>query len=526
MRQLPGRTYSSPAERTVATAKPGVRAGLAAPAQGAQGSQSSQHFWTSLDAMTWGAHEVDLRTYVSVYEATTVDVTIAWGDGTTDTFSAGSSASTSVSDSRVTKHNYAAVGSYQIKVTVKDPASGGEAVNQVDFVTGGSEFTPHAPTRLLDTRSGLGAAQAKVPGRGTVALKVAGTARIPANVATVVLNVTATGSTGSGHVSVASQKDLAEGTETSNLNYAAGQTVPNLVTSYVGKDGYVYLYNAGWEPVDLLADVTGYFSPQTASGYGSVPQTRVVDTRESLGTAKGQVAGQSSFDVAVAGRNGVPGNATAVALNLTVTGPQEAGHLIAYPSGQAAPTTSSVNFTAGQTVANAVIVPVGPDGKISIRNGSWRPTDVVIDVVGYYTPDSRSAFVSGSVSLRLVDSRTNRWGRPAGPLHGRDFYAMRNESDTTTPRVDGWVLNTTVTNTTGPGFLSVTPDPNFWSDYQNGTPAVPQRPVSSTLNWTAGATVANIAQTPGGKGGIVDIWNQGWQDIDFMVDLFGYYQTI
>ncbi len=103
---------------------------------------------------------------------------------------------------------------------------------------------------------------------------------------------------------------------------------------------------------------------------------------------------------------------------------------------------------------------------------------------------------------------------------------MRLESDTTTPRVDGWVLNTTITNTTGPGFLSVAPDPNFWSAYLNGTAVTPQRPGSSTLNWTAGATVPNVAQTPGGKGGIVDIWNQSGQNADFIVDLLGYYQTV
>ncbi|WP_188298473.1 hypothetical protein [Streptomyces sp. CBMA156] len=513
--ELQGRTFSSPAERTVVTSEPG--------AQAPSGAQSSQHLVAFLTAMSAGAYSADLQSYVGVTENATVDVTVAWGDGTTDTYS--SAVSSAASDMHRARHQYAALGTYQIKITAKDAANGIEAVNQIDFVTAGSEFTPHAPTRLLDTRSGIGAPAAKVPARGTVALKIAGNAGIPANATSVALNVTVTNTTGGGHVSAASQKDLAQSTETSNLNYDAGQTVPNLVVSYIGADGYVYLFNGGWQPVDLLADVTGYFAPVTAGGYKSVTQTRVVDTREGLGTARGPVAGQSGFDVTVAGRSGVPAGATAVALNLTVTNPQEAGHLIAYPSGQAVPTTSSVNFVAGQTVANAVIVPVGADGRISIRNGSWQPADVVLDVVGYYTPDSRSAFVPARVPLRLVDSRKNSWNRPAGPLHGRDFFAMRLEADTTEPKVDGWVLNTTVTNTGGPGFLSVTPDPNFWSDYQNGTQTVPQRPVSSTLNWTAGATVANVAQTPGGKGGMIDVWNQGWQDTDFMVDLFGYYQS-
>ncbi len=106
--------------------------------------------------------------------------------------------------------------------------------------------------------------------------------------------------------------------------------------------------------------------------------------------------GQTGFDAEIAGRNGVPKGVTAVALNLTVTNPQQAGYLSAYPSGQPAPSTSSVNFSAGQTIANAVIVPVGPDGKITLRNGSGKPADVVVDVVGYYigtgtVPDRRQS---------------------------------------------------------------------------------------------------------------------------------------
>ncbi|KJY25937.1 hypothetical protein VR46_40785, partial [Streptomyces sp. NRRL S-444] len=56
---------------------------------------------------------------------------------------------------------------------------------------------------------------------------------------------------------------------------------------------------------------------------------------------------------------------------VTVTNPREAGHLTVFPAGQAAPSTSSLNYTAGQTIANSVIVPVGADGKINIRNGAW-----------------------------------------------------------------------------------------------------------------------------------------------------------
>ncbi|MFI6147192.1 PKD domain-containing protein [Streptomyces sp. NPDC051109] len=512
-----GKTFSSPAERTVRTSPAGsaARTGAAAQAQRASGDA---YLAIDLEAHGPTAHSIELRTIVTS-EGAALDVTIDWGDGAADQVAVTSSGS----DLRYTTHKYAKVGKYPVTVTVKDTTHGVQAVNRLDFVTSGSEYTAHAPTRLLDTRAGIGAAQAKVAGRGSVALKVAGVAGIPAGATEVVLNVTATNAAGAGHVVVQPGKD---GFETgSNLNYAAGQTVANQVIVPVGEDGSVRLVNGGWDSVDLVADVTGYFTASVASGYTTLNPVRAVDTREGIGTAKGQVPGYGSFGVDMAGRGGVPKGATAVALNLTATNPRAAGHLTAYPSGQAAPSTSSLNFSAGQTVANSVIVPVGPDGKITIRNGSWDRADVVADVVGYYSTDSRAALVCLGGPYRVLDTRIDSWGRKAGPVPARTMLPERFDADTTNSDIDGWVLNTTVTNTTGAGFLSVTADPNTWPDYVKGSAVTPQRPVSSSVNWTAGATVPNLVQTSGGKGGIIDFWNQGWQDIDLIVDLIAWYQT-
>ncbi|MFI6002292.1 hypothetical protein ACIA98_18100 [Streptomyces sp. NPDC051366] len=515
-----GKTFSSPADRTVVTSPSGARAGGTAHAQDAR---DDSRLGIDLYATAPTAHSIDLRTIVIPWDDAALDVTISWGDGTTDKFTA--TVGGFGSDLRYTKHTYAAVGSYDVKVTVKDTTNGGEAANELKFVTSGAEFTSHAPTRLLDTRAGLGAAQAKVAGRGSVVLKVAGAAKVPTGVRAVVLNVTATNATGAGHVVV---QPAASGIETgSNLNYGPGQSVANQVVVPVGEDGSVHLVNGGWDPVDLIADVTGYFTASTASGYTTLDPVRAVDTREGVGTAKGQVPGYGTFGVDIAGGGGVPKGATAVALNLTATNPRAAGHLTAYPGGQAAPSTSSVNFTAGQTVANSVIVPVGADGKITIRNGSWDRVDVVADVVGYYSTDSRSALVSLGGPYRIMDTRKDSWGgRKAGPIPARTHLPVQLDGDTTNSDINGWVLNTTVTNTTGTGFLSVAADPNTWPDYLKGTAVTPQRPVSSSLNWTAGATVANLVQTSGGKGGMVDFWNQGWQDIDLVFDLLGWYQTV
>ncbi|WP_328620772.1 PKD domain-containing protein [Streptomyces sp. NBC_00354] len=484
---------------------------LAAPAAG------NPDLAIALNARARSAHSIFLSYDISSVAAA-LDVTIAWGDGTTD------KATAAGAGRHNTHHSYAEVGSHTVTVTVKDTAHDITAVKEIKAAPAGTEFTPHAPTRLLDTRSGLGAAKAKVGGRSSVALKVGGAAQIPADVVAVALNVTVTNATDAGHVAVQPGKEYI-GSEASNLNYVAGQTVPNLVIVPV-RDGHVQMFNGGWAPVDLIADVTGYFTASAASGYTSLDPVRAVDTREGLGTAKGQVPGYGSFEVDIAERHGVPMGVTAVALNLTVTNPQEAGHLTVYPNGQAAPSTSSVNFAAGQTVANSVIVPVGLDGKITIRNGSWSAADAVIDVVGYYSPDSRAAFQPLVEPYRVLDTREKSGYRERGPIAARDYLALPLQVYSPSPDpADGMVLNATVTNTKGAGFLSVAPDPNRWADYGLGVAVKPPRPVASALNWTAGTSVPNLVQTSGGKDELVDFWNQGWEDVDLVVDCLGFYES-
>ncbi|WP_327364179.1 hypothetical protein [Streptomyces sp. NBC_01296] len=186
----------------------------------------------------------------------------------------------------------------------------------------------------------------------------------------------------------------------------------------VGANGYVDLYNGGWESVDLIADVTGHFTQSAASGYTAISPDRFVDTRTGLGTLKGQVAGYGIFSTKIAGNRGAPAGAKAVALNVTVANPQSDGHLTVFPTGKAAPTASNLNFSTGQTIANSVIVPVGTDGEISIRNGGWNPADVIVDVVGYYSPDSVSAYLPFDPE-RVKDTRETK-----KPLPGRYYSAL------------------------------------------------------------------------------------------------------
>lgn len=107
------------------------------------------------------------------------------------------------------------------------------------------------------------------------------------------------------------------------------------------------------------------------------------------------------MELKVVGRNGVPLDAEAVALNVTSTGTTKAGYLTVYPCGRPTPPTSSLNFTAAKTRSNAVISEIGVGGKVCVFAST--DTHVVVDVSGYFANGSPYVPLSPA---RLLESRT------------------------------------------------------------------------------------------------------------------------
>ena len=94
------------------------------------------------------------------------------------------------------------------------------------------------------------------------------------------------------------------------------------------------------------------------------------------------MAAGDTIEVQVANRAGVPANASAVVLNVTVTGALGNGFVTVYPCGAARPTTSNLNFSAGQTIPNAVIAKVGVAGSVCLFTNVG--TQLLVDVDGYF----------------------------------------------------------------------------------------------------------------------------------------------
>ncbi|WP_093787446.1 hypothetical protein [Actinacidiphila guanduensis] len=273
---------------------------------------------------------------------------------------------------------------------IADLYNSGGTIDLVADVTGyytangaGSALKTITPTRFLDTRNGTGAPKARVAGGGTVRLTVAGAHGVPASgVTAVTMNVTAVQPTASGHIIV--YPDGQARPSVSNLNYQAGQTIANLVTVPV-HNGIADLYNSGGT-IDLVADVTGYFST-AGSTFTPVDPVRLLDTRSGLGARTGQVGPGATVSFRVGGVSGVPiADLTAVTLNVTVTAPTAGSHLTVYPHGTPLPSVSNLNYPAGTTIANQVVVPV-VDGRVSLTNYTGD-VQTIADLDGYYSAES------------------------------------------------------------------------------------------------------------------------------------------
>ena len=122
------------------------------------------------------------------------------------------------------------------------------------------------------------------------------------------------------------------------------------------------------------------------AGFYTLTPCRLADTREASGPFGGpalQAGGTRTF--MMVGSCGIPAQADAIAVNVTVTQPTAPGHVIIYPLGVALPMTSTINYSAGQTRANNAIVQVGTNGSIAATCGqSSGTTHFIIDVTGYF----------------------------------------------------------------------------------------------------------------------------------------------
>jgi hypothetical protein len=387
------------------------------------------------------------------------------------------------------------------------------------IATNAGGFVPLTPFRILDTRHALGAPTHKVASNATLSFTAAGgiATPVPPSVSAVVLNVTVTGTLNSGFITAFPSTTVRP--TVSNLNFAKGQTVANLVTVPVGPDGKVSLYNGSAGSVDLLADVAGYYAAGTATDPGmfaALAPKRILDTRNGTGAAKHVVGAAATLPVTVGGAagSGVPADAKAVVLNVTATTPTKTGFVTVFPTGSPKPTVSNLNYTAGRTVPNLVTVALGTSGQVSLYNGSSGTVNLIADVAGYYltgTATDIGAFVPVTPK-RILDTRSHL-GTPGNAPIDPTFDVGLQTVNTAGVPIDGVAavaMNVTATAPTKTGYVTV-------------SPTDPTRPSVSNLNHAAGQTIANMAIVPPGLCSKATFYNGSSGTTHLLADVAGYF---
>ena len=124
------------------------------------------------------------------------------------------------------------------------------------FGADGARLSAITPARLLDTRRGLGATQARIAPKQTIDLQVAGRGGVSQVATAAVLNVTGIKADNRTYLTIF---PAGEGRpEAASLNPGQNRINGNLVVAKLGAGGAVSIYNDSAN-IDLTVDVTGFF---------------------------------------------------------------------------------------------------------------------------------------------------------------------------------------------------------------------------------------------------------------------------
>jgi hypothetical protein len=313
--------------------------------------------------------------------------------------------------------------------------------------------SPLTPTRVLDTRpeSAVGppASTGTVQHGDVVDLPLASI--VPPDATAAVVNVTMVGADRASFVQALPTAAAPLGAS-STLNVdAVGQTRANLAIVPLSRSGSISLYATGGG--HLVVDLVGWFraasAPTSAGRFTPIAPERVVDTRAGAG-----VPAASGASLPVPTPTSIPAGA-AGALVVTVTGTASTGPgwLQAHPAGAdgSIGATSTVNLTAGDTVANTAIVPLADTGaavRAFVADGG--STHVVVDVIGYMTSDAVPPDDDG----RFVPLRPQRAydSRAGAPLPAGEATRLDARRAGVPERASGIVWNIAHVDVAQPGF--------------------------------------------------------------------------
>ncbi len=285
-------------------------------------------------------------------------------------------------------------------------------------------------------------------------------------------------------------------------------------------DSAVIIDNLRFDNVDDLArdcqPGATNIDPASESDFIPIQPARLFESRSGAGLTTldgvdqgaGRRTATSVTEVQIAGRAGVPSDASAAALNVTVVRPGAPGFITVFPCGAPRPLASSMNYRTS-TIAGAVLTKIGTDGKVCLY--SEQPTDLVVDINGFFPATSTYVSLEPQRLLETRPGKTTVDGASQG-------LGLRPPGTVTRLRVVGRAGVPNDAKAVTIAVASIRPrDTGFLTVYPCGA----IRPLASNLNHQPGQTIANNVVVQIGDGGEVCIYNKAESHV--IADISGYF---
>jgi RHS repeat-associated protein len=245
-------------------------------------------------------------------------------------------------------------------------------------------FVAMSPSRVLDSRGGIGGAQGQIPAGSQRTIQATGSNGIPEGAAAVAVNIIVINR--SGKAGYVRPTPTGETRSTGVLNYNSNEDLETAMNAQVAlnADGKFSIDTAAeGGKIDLVVDIQGYFLKSNPGGGFTPLNGRLIDTRKTASIASG-----ASFTVQVGGVQGAPtveGGLSAAAVTFTAVNDSGAdSYAKMWADGAAEPTSSAISSDKASKVSNTVVAPMGANGKIRIKNMGKGAMDYLVDLQGAY----------------------------------------------------------------------------------------------------------------------------------------------
>jgi hypothetical protein len=211
--------------------------------------------------------------------------------------------------------------------------------------------------------------------------------------------------------------------------------------------------------------------------------------------------------------SGVPAtDVSAVVINTTGTQGTDYTYLTVYPSGEARPLASNLNFGPGVDFPNLVTVKVGTDGNVKVYNKNGQ-VHVIFDIVGWYGGPTDGSLFNVLTPKRILDTRDGT-GAPAVKI-GPDSEITVDVTDTFSSGVPASGVTAVVVNTTATQGTSLS--------YLTVYPSDATRPLASNLNFGVNQDIPNLVIVKvGAADGSVKVYNDSGST-HVIFDVVGWY---